>query len=77
MKYGPEVEYGNAKTWEKRKTSTGAKQLCPFVNEPLKDCFCREMNTHKNILAAINNCLGNYKECQIYVSQIKLQTEGH
>jgi hypothetical protein len=42
-----------------------AKRICPFVLDPLEDCFCFEMNS-VNVESMIHYCGEKFEECEIY-----------
>jgi hypothetical protein len=44
---------------------TARKSLCPMVRDPVKDCYCYDMNSQK-IPAAIYYCSDKFEECVIY-----------
>jgi hypothetical protein len=44
---------------------TAGKSLCPMVRDPVKDCYCYDMNSQK-IPAAIYYCGDRFEECIIY-----------
>jgi hypothetical protein len=41
------------------------RRLCPFVNEPRKECHCYDLRS-QNIMEAIVYCGGTYGNCEIY-----------
>ncbi len=41
------------------------KDICPLVNNPLRECFCFETNS-RNAEMALDFCGANYRECRIY-----------
>jgi hypothetical protein len=47
--------------WEQ----TDSKRRCPLVQNPLKDCFCFEMDSLKTE-HAIYYCGGNFAKCEVY-----------
>ena len=44
------------------------KRRCPLVQDPLKDCFCFEMDSRK-VEKAMHYCGGNFEQCEIYNKQ--------
>ena len=44
--------------------------LCPFVQNPHKDCHCVDMNSRK-VNDAIYYCQKNFKKCKIYKRLLK------
>jgi hypothetical protein len=46
------------------------RELCPFIEEADKDCYCVEMTSLK-VLDVIRFCGGQYGLCFIYQKKIK------
>jgi hypothetical protein len=40
-------------------------KLCPFVKNPLHDCYCFDLNS-RNINPAIHYCSNYYESCDIF-----------
>lgn len=55
------------KEQEKRR---GANNQCPFVSNPLEECYCYDMNSQK-ILKAVMYCNGPFDTCEVYRKTIK------
>ena len=50
------------------KRMTPFKILCPFIqNPPSVDCYCIKLE-NLSMEAAINQCVKNYEECEVYKS---------
>jgi hypothetical protein len=42
-----------------------AGEMCPFVSEPMEDCYCVNMNSGKIYFTTVF-CCDNYAGCRIY-----------
>lgn len=49
------------------------RRLCPFVENPFSDCYCKDMNSLK-ITRASFYCLGNYTMCEYYKKDLDTPT---
>jgi hypothetical protein len=42
------------------------KATCPVLDDPEPDCYCLDL-TSQQIQKAIQYCLGNFRQCPIYM----------
>ncbi len=44
--------------------------MCPFVEEPEKECYCFKLDSNIKIRASIHYCQSFFQECKIYQRRI-------
>ncbi len=54
---------------------TGSYDMCPFIKEPIKKCYCYIIDSNKKIESSIHYCQHNFKECDIYQTRVKENDE--
>ena len=50
-------------------------RLCPFVKEPLTDCYCFNL-TSRDINSAIQYCSSDFRACDIYKRESERAESG-
>lgn len=58
--------YGMGKDATQADMDTNKIKVCPFVNSPLGDCYCLDMNS-RTIEKVVRYCSGDYEQCVIYI----------
>lgn len=49
------------------------RKLCPFVKQPLHNCYCYNLNS-KSINPAIYYCGNHYRACEIFIKETDSRT---
>lgn len=42
------------------------REFCPFVESPLKECFCFDFQKNNYVKLAVFYCGGNFRQCDIF-----------
>ena len=50
----------------------GIKERCPYVANPLEDCYCAELNSIR-IMAIVRFCSGEFESCPVYRLQERVR----
>ncbi len=59
---------------EHRKKPEQTALLCEFSQQPLEDCYCRNVNG-QTVPNVVKFCMGEYRECPIYRRHNRLKTD--
>jgi hypothetical protein len=65
----------NGEPETKTLNKVSGERLCPFYQEPCKDCLGFD-TTSPNMESLIYYCGGNFKECKVYKRRIRFAGKG-